>query len=501
MPRGMRWDATADVVVIGCGAAGAVAAMTAHDEGADVLILEKQPRESLCSNTSMSGAVFLCPSDPKSGFEYLKAVCRLDDGALWSDEEMIRVWSEHCAENKSWIESRGGSFLEKPHPAEYPDMPSHEGMIRYHLRGGGHGLVRLLSAQIKAKNIPVLYETAARKLLTNPSGRIVGVLAEDRSGDETRKVAIGASRGVILSCGGFEFNEVMKLNYLKVYPTYFTGSQANTGDGIRMALDVGADLWHMNCVSAWTVMRFPDFPVAFYLDFGPGTFLIRHGDAVKRCGYIFVDRGAARFTDENRLKSPSHGYYYELGFFDSRRLMHPRVPNYWVFDSRRMELGALPRRDAGPSGPSRLYEWSKDNSREIAKGWITTAKTVRDLGRALELSPDALQKTVSSYNSYCEKGADPDFGRSPSDLVPLDQPPYYAVKLWPGGANTQGGPRRNAKAEVLNPDGEPIPGLYSAGELGSIYGMLYPGAGNLGECVAFGRIAGQNAARRHPKRV
>ena len=72
------------------------------------------------------------------------------------------------------------------------------------------------------------------------------------------------------------------------------------------------------------------------------------------------------------------------------------------------------------------------------------------------------------------------------------------MKLYPGGANTQGGPRRNARAEVLNTDGEPIAGLYSAGELGAIYGMLYPGAGNLAECLAFGRIAAESVARRKP---
>lgn len=163
-----------------------------------------------------------------------------------------------------------------------------------------------------------------------------------------------------------------------------------------------------------------------------------------------------------------------------------------------MESGPLARpiRLSAAAAPGRLYKWSSDNSDEIAKGWILTAKTVRDLARVLEMSPDVLEDTVAKYNRYCEKGLDPDFTRNASDLIPIEEPPYYAVKLWPGGANTQGGPRRNAKAEVLNSDGEPIPGLYSAGELGSIYGMLYPGAGNLAECVAFGRIAGENAARR-----
>ena len=133
---------------------------------------------------------------------------------------------------------------------------------------------------------------------------------------------------------------------------------------------------------------------------------------------------------------------------------------------------------------------------EIARGWILTAGTIRELARELGMNPDVLGSTVKAYNGYCERGYDPDFGRKPADLVPIE-PPYYALKLWPGGMNTQGGPRRNSSAEIVNPYGEAIGGLYSAGELGSIYGMLYPSSGgNLGECIAFGRIAGESAARR-----
>ena len=112
------------------------------------------------------------------------------------------------------------------------------------------------------------------------------------------------------------------------------------------------------------------------------------------------------------------------------------------------------------------------------------------------MDPDALAKTVRSYNTYCRRGEDPEFGRKPEGLVPLTNSPYCAVQMWPAGPATHGGPRRNARSQVLNPRGEPIPGLYAAGELGSVYGMLYIAAGGfLAECIAFGRIAGENAAR------
>ncbi|MFA4911593.1 MAG: FAD-binding protein, partial [Desulfobacteria bacterium] len=115
------------------------------------------------------------------------------------------------------------------------------------------------------------------------------------------------------------------------------------------------------------------------------------------------------------------------------------------------------------------------------------------------VDPDNLEQTARGYERYCAQGSDPEFDRQQQDLVPLIKPPFYGVKLLPGGPNTQGGPKRNHQAQVLNVNGDPIPRLYAAGEFGSIYGMLYPSAGsNLAECIAFGRIAGENAAKEQP---
>ena len=139
------------------------------------------------------------------------------------------------------------------------------------------------------------------------------------------------------------------------------------------------------------------------------------------------------------------------------------------------------------------YDWSADNSKELAKGWIKSAETVAGLARLVGLDPAALEASVTRWNSSCEAGADSEFGRTLM-LAPLARGPYYAIELSPSMLNTQGGPRRNERAEIVRPDGTPIPRLYSAGELGSIYSYLYQGTGNIGECLAFGRISGRNAA-------
>ncbi|MFC1966260.1 FAD-dependent oxidoreductase [Chloroflexota bacterium] len=495
----IRWDVTVDVVVIGFGCAGMVAAVTARDEGADVLILEKQPLQSHHTNSSMSGGIFISPSDKKGAFQYLEALCRVGEESYWTDKDIIRVWTEYTANNNAWVEANGGKTYKTKITGEHPNVPGYDSIIVYRFRGAGHGLAQFLSEQLGKRNIPVMYDTAALRLITNMKGEVVGVEAESRIGEEVKRIRVRAAKGVIMTCGGFEFNEEMKLHYLKVHPSYFSGSEANTGEGIKMALDVGADLWHMNCVSARFGMKFPDFPIAFAPDFGGNTHLELRPEGgelspAKRCGYVCVDRYGRRFTNEN---FKMHVLYYELALFDSQRLVYPRVPSYWIFDQKRMGLGILPRRSSGPAGPSRIYQWSVDNGTEIEKGWIRTARTVRELAGLIGVPPDNLEGTVATYNKCCDRGLDPDFGRESVNLIPLEQPPYYVVELWPGGANTQGGPRRNARAEVLNLDGEPIPGLYGAGELGSIYGMLYPaGGGNLAECIAFGRIAGANAARR-----
>jgi predicted oxidoreductase len=108
-----------------------------------------------------------------------------------------------------------------------------------------------------------------------------------------------------------------------------------------------------------------------------------------------------------------------------------------------------------------------------------------------------LEDTVSRWNEHCEKEEDTDFGRTQM-LVPIAEPPFYALELSPSMLNTQGGPRRNGRGQVVRPDGSPVPRLYSAGELGSIYSYLYQGTGNIGECLAFGRISGRNAAAEQP---
>lgn len=495
------WHHEADVVVLGFGGAGAVAAVTAHDAGRDVLVVEKQPAGRRHPNTLLSGGSIVCPSDPDAAFDHMRRLAGDE-----TDPAVLRAWAERCAENVGWVAANGGTTHRFAAVGEHHAIPGYEAIQSYRFgppdassptAGRGYGLFRWLEGLVAARDIGVEYGLAARWLLTDPAGAVLGVQAE-RDG---AAVNVRARRAVVLTTGGFEFHDPLKRNHLRVAPTHFYASPDSTGDGVLMAQEVGAALWHMSACSAKAVLKFDDFPTGFAVNFwgyGDGMtqehVLYGQGGAAS-CGAMQVDRTGRRYTNEVWKQ---HTQYYELTVFDSQRGHYPRVPSYWIFDSARLGRGQLVTREAGPAGPVQLYAWSADNQRELERGWIVRADTIEDLARRLAMDPATLRGTLRAYNASCASGVDhlgpPPYGRPASTLVPLE-PPFYAVPLWPGGPNTQGGPERNARAQVMRVTGEPVPRLYAAGELGSVYGMLYPvGGGNLAECIAFGRIAGENAS-------
>jgi hypothetical protein len=163
---------------------------------------------------------------------------------------------------------------------------------------------------------------------------------------------------------------------------------------------------------------------------------------------------------------------------------------------------------SGGGVPGGSSKWSSDNSVEIEKGWIKKADTIGELAEKIggEMTADALTTTVIKWNGFCEAGVDSDFGRtnasggmSPRNLEKIESPPFYAIELWPGGFSTCGGPRKNAKGQVMGVDGEPIKRLYEAGSLGHTCGQVYSMSGaNYCECFVWGRISGRNVAALEP---
>jgi succinate dehydrogenase/fumarate reductase flavoprotein subunit len=139
------------------------------------------------------------------------------------------------------------------------------------------------------------------------------------------------------------------------------------------------------------------------------------------------------------------------------------------------------------------YEWNSDNRVEIEKGWFIKGDAIQKFASKLDIISDTMQKTISSHNLYCDAVIDSEFGIKKTSLAKIHQPPYVALKLYPV-IYTQGGPKRNALCQVVDPFDNAIPILYSAGELRSFWGWMYNGDGNVSECLVTGRIAGANAA-------
>jgi len=482
-----NWEMEADVVVVGFGAAGMAAAVTAHELDADVLMLEKAPEGKEGGNTRVAGQGYLNASSPDKAAAYLTALC----GPYTVPEKMIRVWAEEVCRNNVWLASLGCDPQEHQHPPEgieFPDLPGSDCVHKFH-DGPTYGYSltwKRFESLVKERPIRVCYETPGKELIQDGETReILGI----RAMQDGKTINVKARKAVVLTCGGFENNQEMIRNYLAGMPyCYTSGSPYNEGDGITMAMAVGADLWHMNNFAGPSMaLKVPEFPTTFSMQ-------ALHFSKVMAGGMIVVGPDAKRFTDE-KFKT-RHG---KIPMNGKWRPLSTPCPMFMVFDQAMFEAGPL--YDKNPShGWTQVverYEWSEDNSAELAKGWIKSAGTVADLARGIGLDPDALTGTVKRWNADAETHEDHDFGRTLM-LAPLQKAPFYAVELSPSMLNTQGGPRRNEDARILRPDGTPIPRLYSAGELGSIYSYLYQGTGNIGECLAFGRISGRNAVAETP---
>ncbi len=476
-----KWDKEADVVVVGTGFAGIVSAITAHDAGAKVLILEKAPKEREGGNSKVSGNMWWTPTDVDTGIKYITALCY-----GLTDKESIKTLASGMFENNEWLKKMGveakpmGMFQ-----PEYPELPGGESVRTWSNAKGGFGatLYNPLRAQVDDRSIPVMYQTPAKELIRNNDGEIIGVKAES----EGKSLAIKARRGVILACGGFEFAHDIQQQFLPGWPMYGRGSTYNTGDGIRMAQQAGADLWHMNNALA-----------------GIGAILVDDDDlgrvpvsvSLYSAPYILTDQQGKRFMNESIRARHGLGEKEYLIFFDTLNTQSfPRIPCYAILDSRVLKRPLVfTGMKMGWYNWYSKYKWSSDNSAEIEKGWIIKGDTIQELATKLDIKPDSLEKTVTTYNQFCDTGVDPEFGRPKMGLTKIDQAPYVALKIYPIMYNTQGGPRRNTSCQIVDPFNNPIPRLYSAGELGSFWGWMYNGGGNNSECLVTGRIAGTNAA-------
>ena len=469
------WDRHTDVVVLGYGAAGCAAALEARATGADVVVLEKAEAGGEGGNTRVSGNVWFFNRDRSLAATYLRALC----GPYTLPDDVITAWADETYALTAWIESLGAAVSSMEAAPDTPDLPGsqvHGGFRHVGPTWGNSHLWNLLARTVRDRGVEVLLGTPGRDLVIDGAGVVVGVTAE-RGG---RPFRILARRGVVLATGGFENNPEMAREYLGVPDIVPWGSPAGTGDGHAMAQRAGAALWHMNNMFPTFGIRVPGYSSGFHVTLA---------DA-RPC--IYVDLDGRRFIDE--MIPSRHGHARINGRFT----VYPRLPFHAVFDERGRRAGPLsPPSDVHPYGWNNIikgYRWSDDNTVEIERGWVARGDTPADLAHAIGVPANTLESTIEEFNQACELGHDSRFDRSPESLVPLAEPPFYAATWGNVVANTNGGPRRNGRAQVLDTHGHPIPRLYAAGAVSSTYSLVLDRGFSIADALAFGRIAGRNAA-------
>ena len=485
------WDKEADVVVLGYGGSGIVAAIEAADGGASVLALEKSPISGGC--TKVSDTNITAPKSVASMVAYLKDTIAQNNVS----DPVIKAVSEETYKNPEWLESMGIKFevgdmvmTEFPTASGQPDMttgrPSGSNAKKAPTKGAHGGILcDALVEQAEARGVKVLYNTPAKELIQDPETReIIGVRAEQ----EGKEIVVKARKAVILCTGPFDFNDEMVRDYLRPYPMKFAGWIYNTGDGIPMATKVGAKLWHMNGLCGYYCPWFEEGKTG-YLIFG-----------ARKPSWMYCDKYGERFADESHLME--HNFWKHMVEIDETGLGYSRNPGWIVFDETARLAGPVASSYTSwlPEEMGGAPEFSRDNSEEIAKGWIIKGNTLKDLAAKTGMDAENLKAEVDQINEAVAKGVPDRFGRASKGFMGVlgtwDDGPYYAMRLYVGGISTMGGPERNERGQVVGYDGNPIPRLYEAGVLGSIWGDHYgPAGANVGISVlAGGRIAGRHAA-------
>lgn len=482
-----------DLIIVGAGGAGAATAIEATDLGAKVIVLEKADHAG--GSTHYSGGTIRLIADPEGAVEHYLALAQgatprepieafvkgLDEipdwvaaheGVLIDDEYQIARKDSEIAQRRVFPAGRVGSA--------FPNFPHSDSLgLRKHLqpqrpdRKFGAAMWDFLRGALGRTGAPVV--TGARVTGVNqdtPGGRVTGVTVDGPNGP----LELKSKYGVVLANGGFAWDPEMQRQYFGIEMPAMSPAHRNTGDGIRIAQAAGADLWHMTATSTTIGYSVPDAAANMICE-------------ISDYGFVLVDQNGERYAWETMMET--HSFVHSMlqqnpvtGIFD-------RVPSFIILDEKTRKAGPLSV--AGSLGFNRRYPWSDDNSAEIEQGWFEQADTIGELAEKLGVPTQALEETIERYNENSRNGVTDEFGRPAAETLPIDTAPFYGATVRPTLLNTQGGPRRNEHAEVLKPNGEPIPGLFSAGELGSIWHRLYPGGGNVSEALVYGRIAAQRA--------
>lgn len=499
----VNWDEEYDVIAVGAGLAGCTAAVTCATEGngATCLLIEKGSAPS--GHSALSLGVSHRTDDPETFKTYIKAL--LGEHTTTPDD-VIDTYAQGCAEHVEWIEGLGADMSTayitncewnaEGFGGEYPEMPGWEAMGWFGLGvadelGKGEklevgpddnnyphlGPFMLEKCKEYADVITYRTKTALVSLVQDPSTReILGVTTDDGK-------VIKANKGVVMGLGGFVDNPRLMEDYLNAGAVKPASACLCDGDGIGICQKVGADFWHMSSCGMWMAPCSLDketYTGNPHNVFSPKQYGITVGTNGRRfymdfdgyrCGPTVTEAGG----DLRVVSGYRHGRTSVGG--EWRRVSFPSMA-WFVFDQKGLEAGAIAESDP------------------VENGLVYTSDTLEELAAQMGVPAEELVASIETWNRFCAEGVDRAFYRPQESLREIANPPYYAQICIPCTTNTFGGPRRGAHGEILDFEGNAIPGLYSAGEFGSIFDGLYNGGGNISECMVFGRASVRHCLNR-----
>ena len=447
-----------DVVVIGAGGAGLVAAIEAKLNGAkNVAVLEKMAFAG--GNTLISGGEYAAPNNwiqEKKGIQDSKDIFYNDilkGGDNEGDPKLVRVLADNALDGAKWLR-------------DYVDVTFEDRQLFF----GGHSverslvpkdatgveMIKKLLAKADELGIKVYYETPATELIVDKD-RVVGVKAESATTDYT----FNAKNGVIIASGGFGSNVQMRMKYNKDIDDSIlsTNTVGITGDGIVMAEKVGAKLEDMQFIQTYPTCD----PISGAL--------LYFGDVRLAGGSILVNQEGKRFVEElQRRDVISMAIKSQPGSVAYQFCDQVQVDNSGVAEHHKGEVEYL------------------FNNKLLVK-----ANTIKEAADFFGIDAKELEKTVDKYNEYAKNGKDLEFNKR-GKLTPFDKNgPFYIMKAVPAVHHTMGGLKIDENARVINQNGEPIKGLYAAGEVtGDIHGTNRLGSDAIADITVFGKIAGKN---------
>ncbi len=540
-----KWDLETEVLVVGTGGAGLTAAILAHDNGAKVTVIERTA--TVGGTTAVSGGgIWIADNflmhekgmkdSKEDAFKYCK---RLSGGK--STDEMLKRYIDIAPEMIKYICEKTPLRLEvTPMPDYHPEFEgAHDGTAsrtlgpllfdtnelgeqQANLRQsptmsmpmtfnesrewkpsltpqlapwdllaerigngitawGGGVIAPLFKACIDRDIIPVRNTRALELVIEN--GEIIGLMADQ----EGKEIFISTSKGIILGCGGFEWNDQLKTAFLPGIISHPCSPPINEGDGLKMAISVGADLDNMSEHWGWISAIIPgEEAEGIQLNRG-----IIYERSMPHC--IIVNKKGKRFVNESAAYNDMFKPFWAV---NENTLEYENLPSFAILDQQYKDL----------------YPFLTAMPGEETPDWFIVADTLEGLAEKIGVDPVGLKETVDTFNEYAKEGVDPDFNRGLSEyddywadhrhgpkptLGTLEKGPFYACEMLCGSLGTKGGPRTNIDGQVMNVYGKPIKGLYAAGNtMASVAGGSYfGGGGTIGPAMVFGYLAGIHAAK------